>query len=85
MSRSKFPGWRTMTAAQRYNARKDSIFDEARRLGAFDVLNRKADDEKTVAERKWMAPSQAPKPQKACDHGLFGDDKNQTDLLDLAK
>jgi hypothetical protein len=27
---SKYPGWRTMTAAQRYNARKDRIFDEAR-------------------------------------------------------
>jgi hypothetical protein len=33
---SKFPGWRHMTAAQRYNARKDAIFEEARRLGAFD-------------------------------------------------
>ena len=29
---SKFPGWRTMTAAQRYNARMDAIWEEARRL-----------------------------------------------------
>lgn len=28
----KFPGWRTMTAAQRYNAKMDAMFDEARRL-----------------------------------------------------
>lgn len=32
---AKFPGWRNMTAAQRYNARKDAIFDEAKRLGAL--------------------------------------------------
>lgn len=33
----KFPGWRTMTKAQRYNAKLEAIFDEARRLGAFDT------------------------------------------------
>jgi hypothetical protein len=26
----KYPGWRTMTAAQRYNARYDRIWEEAR-------------------------------------------------------
>lgn len=30
--KGSFPGWRTMTSAQRYNARKDLIFEEARRL-----------------------------------------------------
>jgi hypothetical protein len=30
---SKYPGYRTMTAAQRYNARKDRIFEEARQRG----------------------------------------------------
>lgn len=29
-----YPGWRTMTGAQRYNARMHRIFDEARRLEA---------------------------------------------------
>lgn len=32
----KFPGWRTMTASQRRNAQYDRIWEEARRLGAFD-------------------------------------------------
>lgn len=32
----KYPGWRTMTAAQRYNAKMDAIWEQARRLGAFD-------------------------------------------------
>ena len=30
----RFPGWRHMTAAQRYNARMDEIFDGAKRLEA---------------------------------------------------
>jgi hypothetical protein len=30
----KYPGWRTMTAAQRYNARMHRLFDDARRLQA---------------------------------------------------
>lgn len=28
--KGSFPGWRTMTAAQRYNARAAAIFDRAR-------------------------------------------------------
>ena len=27
---AKYPGWRTMTGAQRYNAKMERIFDEAR-------------------------------------------------------
>ncbi len=29
----KFPGWRTMTGAQRHNAKQDAIIAEAQRLG----------------------------------------------------
>ncbi len=39
-TKPKFPGWRTMTAAQRYNAKADALFDaayerEARKGGWF--------------------------------------------------
>lgn len=30
---SKFPGWRTMTSAQRYNAKAAAIFEAARKQG----------------------------------------------------
>jgi hypothetical protein len=33
MSKSKFPGWRTMTGAQRYNAKAAAIFAAARAQG----------------------------------------------------
>ena len=33
MNKAKFPGWRTMTAAQRHNARQDAIIEQARALG----------------------------------------------------
>jgi len=33
--RDTYPGWRTMTAAQRYNERKDTIFEDARMRGAL--------------------------------------------------
>ncbi|MDR5726248.1 MAG: hypothetical protein RB191_02145 [Terriglobia bacterium] len=29
---AKYPGWRTMTAAQRHNARQSAIFEEAMAL-----------------------------------------------------
>jgi hypothetical protein len=43
--------------------------------------NRKATDQKTVAERKWRAGSKAAKPQKPCDVGLFSDDADQLKLV----
>lgn len=46
-------------------------------------LNRLATDQKTIAERKWQAPSKAPKPQKACDIGLFSDEASQLDLVEM--
>lgn len=32
MTSAKYPGWRTMTHAQRHNARQDRIFEEAMAL-----------------------------------------------------
>ena len=40
-------------------------------------------DEKTIAERKWRAPKLAAKPQQPCDHGMFGDEKDQLDLCEM--
>lgn len=81
-----------MTAAQRYNARKDAIFDEARRLGAFsgrsnlpgqleipDTGERLAD----LAKRQAAAPMRPGVAQKPCDHGLFDDTQTQIDLEDM--
>ena len=46
-----------------------------------DVLNTRATDEKTLAERKWRAPKLAPKPQQPCDHGLFSDEMDQVEMF----
>lgn len=46
-------------------------------------LNPIASDQKTGAERKWQAPKLAPKPQKPCDHGLFSDECDQLDLVEM--
>lgn len=43
--------------------------------------NRKATDEKTVAERKWRSGLKPRKPQRACDVGLFSDDADQIKLI----
>jgi hypothetical protein len=48
------------------------------------LLNRAATDQKTVAERKWIAGLKPAKEQKPCDEGLFSDDHCQMDLLTLA-
>jgi hypothetical protein len=40
-------------------------------------------DEKTVAERKWLAGLKPSKPQVACDHGLFSDEASQLDLVEM--
>lgn len=39
-----------------------------------------ATDQRTVAERSWQGGSQAAKPQRPCDHGLFSDDHQQSEL-----
>lgn len=48
-------------------------------------LNPDGTDGRMIAERQWQKPKLAPKPQQACDHGLFSDDAKQTDLLDLTR
>ncbi len=40
-------------------------------------------DEKTVAERQWCAGLKPPKEQKPCDIGLFSDEADQTDLIEM--
>jgi hypothetical protein len=47
------------------------------------LRNRLATDQKTVAERQWQKAKLAPAPQKPCDHGLFSDEANQLDLLQI--
>lgn len=36
-------------------------------------------------KRKAAAPLKPTKPQEACDHGLFGDESRQVDLIDLLR
>lgn len=45
--------------------------------------NRKATDQRVVAERQWRAPTKARKAQLPCDHGLFSDEADQLDLVSL--
>lgn len=42
-------------------------------------------DVKGAVQRKAEARLLAPKPQKACDVGLFSGDRDQFDLVDMAK
>lgn len=43
----------------------------------------RAVNEKTLAERKWQSPKLAAKPQKPCDVGLFSDELNQLDMVEM--
>lgn len=40
-------------------------------------------DQRVVMERKWRAPTRAKRDQKPCDHGLFSDDADQLDLVEM--
>lgn len=42
-----------------------------------------AADQKTLAERRWRAPTKPRKPQAPCDVGLFSDDRDQLDLVEM--
>ena len=44
---TRFPGWRTMTAAQRYNARMDAMFERARMRGHHGLSPAKVPDDAT--------------------------------------
>ncbi len=46
-------------------------------------LNRLATDQRTVAERKWQAGMKPRKEQKPMDIGLWSDDANQLDLVEM--
>jgi hypothetical protein len=47
------------------------------------VAERFPQDAKTVAERKWRSGLKPSKPQQPCDHGLFGDEHLQMDLVEM--
>ena len=72
-----------MTAAQRYNARMDAIFEDARKRGAFKApeLPGCSPDVKGLLTLKARAPMRPGKPQQACDIGLFSDDADQLNLV----
>jgi hypothetical protein len=50
------------------------------RMDTLPIFRRRADDERTVAEREWRAALKPSKPQEACDIGLFGDEVRQREL-----
>ena len=45
------------------------------------LMNRLETDQRTVAERKWNAPTMGKAAQKRCDVGLFSDDSKQGKLI----
>ena len=47
------------------------------------AMNRLAVDQRTVAERKWLAGLKPAKPQLPADVGLFSDDADQLDLVEM--
>lgn len=49
--KQRYPGWRTMTGSQRYNARMERIFDNARRLEAEKRAKQEAAAAETAALR----------------------------------
>jgi hypothetical protein len=51
---------------------------------AFDLgLVARNVDERTIAQRKWLESLRPTKPQAACDHGLFSDEADQLDLVEM--
>lgn len=53
--------------------------------GQLDMLGQseQSADQRTAAEREWRAPLKPPAPQKPCDVGLFSDDADQLDLIEM--
>ena len=51
------------------------------RVGPFQIPH----DVKGAVQRRADARLLAPKPQQPCDVGIFSDDANQLDLVDLAR
>jgi hypothetical protein len=76
------------TAAGVATDRQDAMFRDTiakARPGAFVGPFQIPDDVKGAAQRKADARLLAPKPQKACDVGLFSDDDRQFDLVDTSR
>jgi len=46
-------------------------------------LNRLATDQKTIAERKWRSALKPKREQIPCDHGLFSDEMDQLELIEM--
>lgn len=40
-------------------------------------------DQRVAMERRWRAGTRPRKPQMACDIGLFSDDADQLDLIEM--
>ncbi len=47
------------------------------------IFNHIRVDERAIAERKWRDGLKPRKDQLPCDHGLFGDDAFQLDLVEM--
>jgi hypothetical protein len=47
------------------------------------LTNPLARDQAALAQRKANSPLMAAKPQIPCDHGLFSDEANQLDLIEM--
>jgi len=46
-------------------------------------LNPLATDQRVVAERKWRSRLRPKAEQLPCDHGLFSDEMDQLDLVEM--
>jgi branched-subunit amino acid aminotransferase/4-amino-4-deoxychorismate lyase len=69
---TKFPGWRTMTGAQRRNAKADAIFEYARAQG-HTTFNAAKDQERIEARAKYNAlPVTATPEEFKAGHGNWG-------------
>jgi hypothetical protein len=51
------------------------------KVGPFQIPH----DVKGAAQRRAASRLLAPKPQQACDLGLFSDERDQLDLVDLSR
>lgn len=47
------------------------------------MLRPLTEDQRVTMERKWRAGIMPKRPQKTCDIGLFSDDANQLDLIEM--
>jgi hypothetical protein len=47
------------------------------------LLNRIEDDQRVVAERRWRSRLKPKADQLPCDVGLFSDDRDQLDLVEM--